>query len=153
MDDEMFFTTDAASLRRGKRRASRTETCRPCLLWPANNPEMAFQGVAINVSPYGMLVRMLDALPAGTSIMVQLMRDDEFSEPMAAPLKGLVVRNESADDTFYDHGIQLIRPEIPRAEPKPAGPVRRRVGLRPRPRPRMHTLDITVGGRGSRRSR
>ncbi|MCP4639352.1 MAG: hypothetical protein GY851_02910 [bacterium] len=152
MTDEMFFNTDADSLRRGKRRTKRTETCRPCVVWPADAPEIAFQGVAINVTPYGLLIRMLDSMPPGTQIKVQLMRDEEFREPLASPLDGIVVRVEEGEGGFTDHGVQIEREEIQRAETKPIRPTRKPVPAKPTPKTRMHTVDFTIGDRGIRRT-
>jgi hypothetical protein len=145
MTDEMFFSDDAKSLRRGKRRARRTETCRPCILWPVDARDLEFQGVAINVSPYGMLVRIMDTVPAGTRVDIQLMRDEDFRDPMAAPIPGIVVRIEEAGDGFADHGIQIIRPDIRRPEPRTYWPERRPSLPERRRSSRMHTIDITIG--------
>lgn len=153
MNDDMIYSEGQQSLRRGRRRVQRTETCRPCILWPVDAPDMAFQGVALDVSPYGMLVRMLDALPAGTEIEVQLMRDDQFREPMAPPIKGMVVRSESDEDGFVDHGIQLIRPPIKHYESRPLPPIRRRITTQPVRRTRMYTMDVSMDQGGTRRTR
>ncbi|MBZ0287568.1 MAG: hypothetical protein K8I30_08130 [Anaerolineae bacterium] len=155
MSDEMFFTADMKSLRRGKRRTGRTDVCRPCLTWPKDEPEMAWPGVIINVSPYGVCVRMMETLPSGTAVMVQLMRDEEFQEPLATPIEGLIVRIIVQDDGFFDHGIQLNVRQIRRAESRPQQPVRQRQRPQPlrRKKPsRMHTIDLTVGDSGIRRT-
>ena len=150
MYDDMFFTNDNKSLRRGKRRAQRTETCRPCIIWPTDAPELTYQCVAININPYGMLVRMMDSLPPGTSVSVQLMRDEGFAEPLTAPLEGMIVRTAIGDDEFYDHGVQIDQRQIERQEIKPM-----KLPKRERPRTtrtsRMHTIDIRLGGSRSRR--
>ena len=151
MTDDMFFTSDARSLRRGKRRSARTETCRPCLLWPEDAPDMRFQAVAIDVSPYGLLVRMLDILGPGTVVRVQLMRDDAFSEPMAPPLSGIIVRADEDEAGFVDHGVQLVRPDIQRIPERPIRVERRRASMQSRPRTRMHTLDFILSDRGIQR--
>lgn len=150
MFDDMFFSDDNKSLRRGRRRSSRTETCRPCLVWPKEAPELTFSGVAINMNPFGMLVRMIDNMPSGTAVMVQLMRDEEFLEPLTAPLDGTVVRATSGDGEFVDHGMQLSRPPIARAESRPIPRARRTTAPEPT-QSRMHTMDVQVGKRSTRR--
>lgn len=150
MPDEMFFTSDMRSLRRGKRVAARTASCRPCLVWPKDAPEIELEGVIMNMNAYGLRIRMMELLPLGTEIRVQLMRDDDFKEPFAAPLEGKVVRNETSLGQFIDHGVQLTQKKTLRTESRP-------VHLdRPSPRvvrpTRMHTIDITVGDRGIGRS-
>ena len=150
MFDDMFFSDDNKSLRRGRRRSSRTETCRPCLVWPKEAPELTFSGVAINMNPFGMLVRMIDNMPSGTAVMVQLMRDEEFLEPLTAPLEGKVVRADSDGGEFVDHGMQLSRPAIARTESRPV-PVARRKVVSENKQSRMHTMDVHVGRRSTRR--
>ena len=153
-EDELFFFASDTSLRRGKRRTPRTETCRPCLLWSEDVPEFAFQGIALNVTPYGLLIRMLETIPAGTHVMVQLMRDEEFRDPLAPPIKGIVVRIETDSEGFADHGIQLVRPAIPRAESPLYRTHRRQLPSAPPTRrpSRMHTLDFIIGDGGIRRT-
>lgn len=149
MVDEMFFTHDNQSLRRGKRRAARTVTCRPCLVWTLDNPKGKVQGVVMNVTPHGMLIRMIDMLPIRSGVEVQLMRDDEFREPLAKPVRGVVVRVSEAAGGFRDHGIELVQEEIKRVESR-APVVIKRKPIR-RYTPRMHTIDIRVGNRERRK--
>jgi hypothetical protein len=149
MRDEMFFTSDMRSLRRGKRIAARTETCRPCVIWPADARDVELHGVVMDVSPFGMLIRMLDSIPPGTEIVIQLMRDDDFREPLAKPLEGKVVRNHGEFGGFRDHGVQLVQKDVKRPESKPVRLEKRRP-LR-YPKSRMHTIDVIVGGHPRRR--
>ncbi len=150
MFDDMFFSDDNKSLRRGRRRSSRTETCRPCLVWPQESPELTFSGVAINMNPFGLLVRMIDTMPSGTTVMVQLMRDDEFLEPLTSPLEGTVVRASTGEGEFVDHGMKLSRPAIKRTESRPVPVARPKMTQEPT-QSRMHTMDVHVGRRSTRR--
>lgn len=147
MADEMYFSNDERALLRGKRRLKRTETCRPCVVY-AESDDTPVEGVVLDVTPYGMLVRMLDTLSLGTIVRVQLMRDDNFREALGAPKLGEVVRHDPAAPTgFTDHGVRLIVREIPK---KPASAVNirepRRGGTSRRSSSRMHSIDFTVGG-------
>ena len=152
MPDEMFFTSDERSLRRGKRREARTEICRPCVIQTRDGVLHRAEGVVLDMNPFGMRVRMLDPVPIGSAISIQLMRDDTFDEPFSRPLEGAVVRSESNAEGFVDHGIQLEEPLIvdPPQRPVP------RPAFQPfdtkRVTPGMHTIDFTVGdaplGRG-----
>ncbi|GMW00716.1 MAG: hypothetical protein AMXMBFR84_18530 [Candidatus Hydrogenedentota bacterium] len=151
MPDDMFFSPDRRSLRRGKRVAPRTETCRPCVLWAGGEPEVLFRGVIVDVSPYGMRVRMLDCLPVGTEIHVQMMRDDDFQEPMSGPVIGTIVRAFEEEAGFLDHGVQLMREEFGRRNAK-AIRIERKKPVQPiHETSRMYTIDLHVGGRGPRR--
>lgn len=153
MQDEMFYSEDGRALRRGRRIAKRTETCRPCLIWPKDAPETPLQGVVLDINPHGMLVRLLDTIPAGTTIMVQLMRDERFTEPLAAPLEGRIVRHIENFDGFLDHGVRLIQQPIKKAEEaKPVRPGPKPAAARPTTN-RMHIIDYTVGDKGPRRNR
>ena len=152
MSDDMFLSGDNRSLRRGKRRAPRTETCRPCLLWPKDIPDMTYQGVIINVTPYGMCIRMIDSLPPGSLVQVQLMRDEEFKYPLSAPVEGMVVRNSEEEVGFMDHGVQLLRKAIAQNTNRPVVNTVRRPAAPRRARTRMHTIDLHVTERGIRRN-
>lgn len=150
MNDEMFFTPDGKSLRRGRRRAPRTETCRPCTVWSKMASELTFQGVVTDITTHGMGIRMLDSLPPGTVVMVQMMMDEEYRHPLAQPLEGMVVRCSETADGFFDHGLQLHHPELPK--PEEFRPVNlERKWLEPRRRgdeSRMHTADRRESGGG-----
>jgi len=152
--DEMFFRYDGRSLRRGQRRDRRTETCRPCLVWidGATSRDDAREGVVMDVNPYGLCVRMLEGLEPGTNIRVQLMHDDDFREPMAAPMEGKVVRRMVDGTGFTDHGIELERSDIRREESRPKT-LPKRPALPSVVRPKMHTFDVTVGNRRHDRRR
>ena len=155
MADEMFLSPDQKSLRRGRRRSARTETCRPCVVWAADDPEIAYRGVVLDVSPYGMCIRMLDYLPPNTNVQVQLMRDDTFESPLSIPFEGLVVRTFETEQGFMDHGIEVQRSQPRRPEEGRPTRIERRdrrnmIGLGGQSR--MHTLDFTVGDQGPRRT-
>ncbi len=146
MPDEMFFSADKKSLRRGKRHSPRTETCRPCFVWTKNEPDNKLRGVVMDVSPDGMRVRMIEILPTDTPIIVQMMRDDDFRFPLSVPADAYVVRYESGTGGFTDHGFQFTHKEIKRGEPRSMDIERKRPS-RPVTRTRMYTIDYTVGGR------
>ena len=145
MADEMFFSEDMRSLRRGRRIAPRTETCRPCLVWLKEEPEEKHCGVVMDINPYGMRIRMLDQIATGKPILVQMMRDDEYKQPLAAPVEALIVRQIEEADDMTDHGVRIMQKEIRRYEPRPA-PIEKRPVAR-KQKARMYTLDITVGDR------
>lgn len=151
MPDDMFLSPDQRSLRRGNRRAPRTETCRPCLVWPKDAAELTNQGVIMNINPYGMCIRMLDSLAPGTTILVQLMRDEEFRVPLSAPVEGMVVRNAEVPEGFTDHGIELLQRALERKQTTVRHAPGR--GRTPARGPvRMHTIDFRIGDRGPRRT-
>jgi hypothetical protein len=150
--DDMFFRNDGKSLKRGQRRDKRTETCRPCRVWRADDPDGAMEGVVMDVNKYGMRIRMLDDIEVDTVVHIQLMVDEEFKEAMAPPMEARIARCIPDGEGFVDHGIQILRREIRREESKPIV-VKKRAPLPPTRRTRMHTLDITVGDRGSNRGR
>ena len=152
MPDDMFFTQDERSLRRGKRREKRTEICRPCVIQTRDGVLQRAEGVVLDMNPYGMRIRMLDSLPVGSTVSIQLMRDDTFDEPFSRPLEGAIVRNESSAEGFIDHGVRLEEPlmvepqrrAVPRRAFQPLDTKRTTAG--------MHTIDFTIGdaplGRG-----
>jgi hypothetical protein len=151
MGDEMFFSPDAKSLRRGRREARRTPTCRPCLVWLSDVPGTRLQGVVLDVSAVGLLIRMMEPVPQGAALHIQFMRDENYSEPLASPIEGYVVRQTEATGAFFDHGIRITRGQGAKPVERPAPSVE------PKSQPlrsasRMHTFDFTVGERGTRRT-
>ncbi len=144
MADEMFFTKDSLSLHRGKRGRSRTDTCRPCLVKAMDDSFEDIEGVVLDISPFGMLVRLIESVPSGTEVSIQLMRDESFRVPFSSPHEGMVVRIEGNAGGFADHGIQLTNRDVRRVESRPAT-TRPKAAPRRARRTRMHTLDVTVG--------
>ena len=150
MADEMFFSPDMLSLHRGKRRVSRTPTCRPCVAWLKDKPDTRYYGVVLDLSPAGVRIRMLDLLPVGCTLCFQLMRDEEFSVPLAPPLEGEVIRIQEDQEAFVDHGVLLIQKKLGRMESKPVElPQKRPMKTST---PRMYSFDVTVGDRPRGRS-
>jgi len=153
MADDMFFTKDGRALRRGRRVAPRTETCRPCLLWITDDPETPYPGVVMDMSPYGMRVRMVEALPQGATVTVQMMRDEEYTVPLSDPVQAHVARVLPDETGFMDHGVRILQKVARRPEARPIQP-RKETQAVPAPATRMYTMDITLGerrrGRGGR---
>lgn len=100
-----------------------------------------------------MLVRIMEPIPVGAKVVVQLMRDENFDKVLSGPREGTVVRACADEHGFTDHGVKLVSKRIPKASERPI------MIERPRPRPkspptRMHTIDVTIGGtRRGRRGR
>lgn len=146
MADEMYFSNDERALLRGKRRLKRTETCRPCVVY-VETDDAPIEGVVLDVTPYGMMVRTLDTLSVGTVVQVQLMRDDNFREALGAPKLGEVVRHDpTAPAGFTDHGVRLIVREIPKNKSGSVNIREPRSGTSKPSSSRMHNIDFTVGG-------
>ncbi len=146
MADEMFFSADSKSLRRGKRIAPRTETCRPCLVWPEDAPEMHMQGMILDMNVYGMLIRMTESLPPGMRIQVQLMRDDDFRESLTKPVTALVVRSIVQNDGFVELGIQVVQETVRQEESKPLRKPLQKPRSRQHGRTRMYTRHLRPSG-------
>ncbi len=152
MKDDMYFSRDERSLVRGKRTAKRTETCRPCLIRIIDEDVPDIEGVVLDVTPFGMMIRMIDTISIGTKIMIQLMRDDSFQIPLSKPIEAEVRRHDSGSPGFTDHGMKMSVKDIPREKGRPAAMIER-PKVKPRKRQRMHTIDFTVGGDASPRGR
>ncbi|MDX9972374.1 MAG: hypothetical protein RBU21_05200 [FCB group bacterium] len=152
MADEMFFSPDSLSLRRGRRVAKRTPTSRPCVIWPKDARELEVQGLVLDINPYGMLVRIGETFSVGTVVCIQLMRDDGRKEALSTPLEGVVIRHGKRQGGQMDHGIKVEQKELER-EATPAVRANTRPQSSTSNRTRMHTIDITVSDNGIRRSR
>lgn len=145
MADDMFFTKDGKALRRGRRIAPRTETCRPCLLWLAEDPETQYPGVVMDMSPYGMRIRMIEALPQGATLTLQMMRDEEYTVPLSDPVQANVARVEPDETGFMDHGVRILQKVARHPEARPVK-TRKEIPAVSRAT-RMYTMDITLGER------
>lgn len=150
-DEELVVSADATSVRRGRRKAPRTEVCRPCLVWFSEAPDDKMEGVVMDLNPHGMRLRMLDRLEAGEVIMVQLMRDDAFQIPLSPPITLHVMRVEEGSDGLIDHGLKIQHAKIKAAPSTPAS-TRTPAVSRPSQATRMHTVD-TLDARRTRRNR
>lgn len=115
-DGGMVISSDNRSMQRGRRRSRRTEVCRPCLVWARGDESTKVEGVVLDLNPRGMRIRMLDPIPEGTALTVQLMRDENFQVPLSQPLNVRVVRVAHSPDGFVDHGTVLEIAKIKRAE-------------------------------------
>jgi hypothetical protein len=114
--------------------------------WLKDKPDTRYYGVVLDVSPAGVRIRMLDLLPAGCILCFQMMRDEDFSVPLAAPLEGEIVRVCEDQDAFVDHGVHLIQKKLGRFESRPVEISKKNVT------PRLYSLDVTVGERPRGRS-
>jgi hypothetical protein len=143
MPDEMFFSNDERALVRGRRTAKRTDTFRPCLITLADGSQI--EGIILNLTPHGMLIRVMGTLDIGAALEVQMMRDESFQKPLAEPRFGKVVRIDGTDGVFSDHGVRL---EQVRAvdRPRPRAIVTRKPVEAPAPKPKlrgMQTMEVT----------
>ena len=146
--DSMYVSTDMKSLSKGRRIATRTEVCRPALVWDLKHgyqPDTSIQklrGVVLDLNPYGMKIRTLDELAVESEWYIQLMRDDEFRIPLSQPIKIKVVRRVNDYTGFFDQGVQVQLTKIVRIFN-----ARQDMVSRPNPRrylaPKMHTADLT----------
>ncbi len=143
--EEMIWSPELKSLRRGRRNAPRTEVCRPCLVWTKRAPGVKLEGVVLDLNPRGMRIRLLEQLETGSVVVIQMMRDEEFNVPLSQPIEARVVRTQPGFGGLVDHGVQVMLRPIHR--PASAPITIRRSRPRRTPRTRMHTLDITVGDR------
>lgn len=141
-NENMVVSNDQKSMRKGRRAVPRTEVCRPCLIWLPDFPEHKTQAVVLDLNPQGMRIRALDPYPIGSPLVVQMMRDEEFTIPLSAPINVRVMRLAESEG-FHDLGVRLVLNRIRRAgevrlqrppEPRPL----RRIGAK------MHTVDFTV---------
>lgn len=150
-NEDMFTSSDNRSMRRGRRRAPRTEVCRPCLIWVEGAEQNRFQGVMLDLNPHGMKIRMLQLVEMGALVVVQMMRDEQFEIPLSQPIRAEVVRAQVGADGFVDVGVRVRLMPIKRAEEtRPTRIERPRVTRRLNSR--MHTVDYTIGDRGTGRT-
>jgi hypothetical protein len=152
--ESMIISSDERSVRRGRRNAPRTEVCRPCLYWLESAPNKQFQGVLLDLTPYGMRLRSLAPLEKGAVLFVQLMRDESFEVALSAPIQAHIVYAAPQTGGFYDLGLKRDLKIIPK--PRDFVPMNGPISRRPVAKAtkkiseRMHSLN-PVMERGARR--
>ena len=143
MADEMFFSADGKTLRKGRRAARRTSVQRPAEFWRADDEGGLFPGLIRNLNPYGLLIESRVALPVGTEICIEMKRDEHFADALTC-LNGNVARLVGTGNGTWQMGVQLaIAPPKPAAKPIRIPPKRSTL---PERRPtRMYSLDYVLG--------
>ena len=143
MADEMFFSADGKTLRKGRRKAKRTPVKRPAGFWCADDQGGIFQGLVRNLNPYGLLLESDKDLPVGTEIWVELKRDELFADSLSC-LRGKIVRVSDTQTGVWHMGVQLaVVP--PKSASKPIR-ITQKISTLPGRRPtRMYSLDYVLG--------
>ena len=143
MADEMFFSVDGKTLKKGRRAAKRTLVSRQAEFWRADDQGGLLQGLIRDLNSYGLLLESNEALPVGTKIWVELKRDELFADSLSC-VKGEIVRLVDIQSGAWHMGVQLaIAPPKPVSNPIRITPKRSTL---PERRPtRMYSLDYVVG--------
>ena len=142
----MILSPDQRSLRRGRRRAPRTQVCRPCLVWVPEQPEEKHEGVLLDLNPHGMRLRAVESFDETRIVVLQMMRDEHFQVPLSVEIRARIVRRETTPSGLTDLGLAVLPPEIRRPNEGRILPLRRTTTTR-RQQTRMHTVDFLVGER------
>ena len=143
MADEMFFSADGKTLRKGQRVAKRTSVRRPAEFWRADDEGGLFLGIIRNLNPYGLLLESSTGLPVGTEIRLEMRRDEHFADALTC-LTGKVARLIGTANGTWQMGIQLaIAPSKPKS--KPIRIPEKRSTLPERHPTRMYSLDYVLG--------
>jgi len=119
---------------------------------PVVDQEHEVPGVVLDMNPYGMLVRLLEPFEKGEDVIVQLMRDEDYTETFSRPLTCRIVRHAGKQGALTDVGLKIIQEPVRRSESRPPAVSQPRPRLQSA-RTRMHTIDLTVNERLRRRGR
>jgi len=143
MADEMFFSADGKTLRKGRRAARRTSVSRPAEFWRSDDEGGLFLGVIRNLNPYGLLLESGMGLPVGTQICIEMKRDEHFADSLTC-LKGEVARLVGTGNGTWQMGVQLaVAPPKPASKPIRISP--KRSTLPERHPTRMYSMDYVLG--------
>jgi hypothetical protein len=141
--DDMFFSADGKTLKKGRRVTKRTPVKRLAEFWRADDKGGLYRGLIRDLNPYGLLLECNRGLPVDTVIQVELKRDGSFADPLSA-VNGRIVRVVDTGRGTWQMGVQLIL-----ARPEPASkPIRiepRKSTLPERKPTRMYSLDTMLG--------
>lgn len=143
MADDMFFSADGKTLRKGRRISKRTPVRRPAEFWRADDDGGLFQGLIRDLNQYGLLLEADRGLPVGTAVCVELKRDALFGSTLSC-VKGKVVRVLDTGRGRWQMGVQLIL-ERPREASKPIRIEPKKSTLPKRQPTRMYTADFVLG--------
>ena len=119
-----------------------------------DNPEVELPGVIMDINPHGMLIRLMETIPVGQRILIQMMRDDTYQRKLSTPHKGETRRVEGTPDGFFDHGVKLEVENIRKSNERPVHiPNRNSRPQRATHPSRMHTVDMTLDAAKRKRNR
>ncbi len=139
--EEMYVNPEKGSIQRGRRIAQRTETCRPCLVWKAKEPEKKIKCVIVDLNKYGLKIRSFEDLSVNDEILIQMMKEDDFTTPLGVPIKAKIVREAISPHGLKDYGVKRVIEEIKRPEEfKPVDIPTSKPIIRKKPK--MHIIDL-----------
>jgi len=105
--DELFFTPDGKSLRRGRRGSKRHAIERLVHIWRPGDEENRAIGVATDISLEGVLVYTSEPFGIGEEVMLDIKRSKESDGPTFIYVRGEIVRHTPPRNGMLGLGIRM----------------------------------------------
>ena len=113
MADELYFSADGKSLRRGQRASKRRPIERSVQIWRTGDGAEAepITAVATDISLEGVLVQTGDEFAVDEEVMIDIKRSKDITAPSFLYARGTVVRILTEEDEQVGIGIRMTAKE------------------------------------------
>lgn len=111
MAEELYFSPDGKSLKRGKRGAKRRPIDRRVEMWRLGEEDQRVEGTATDISLDGLMIRAPADFTIGEEIMVDVRRGKELDTPTFLYARARVVRIVDGDAGGRGFGLRLVAKE------------------------------------------
>ena len=109
--EELYFSSDGKSLRRGQRSSKRRPIDRHVEMWRVGDQANLIQGRATDISMDGLMIEATGDFVIGDEIMVDVRRGKELDTPTFLYARARIVRIIERSDGLSGYGIHLIAKE------------------------------------------
>lgn len=99
-----------------RRIAPRTFVKRPCLMWTDENPNNKVGGIILDLNMYGVKIRTTEIFPIGQELYIQMMHDEEHTQPLGVPIKATIVWSTNTNEQYIDYGMKRILDDIKKTD-------------------------------------
>lgn len=111
MVDELYFSPDGKSLRRGQRTSKRRPIDRRVTMWRVGDEANPTEGQATDISMDGLMIQAAAGFAVGDEIMVDVRRGKDLDTPTFLYARARIVRIVERNDGLSGYGIHLIAKE------------------------------------------
>lgn len=111
MVEELYFSEDGKSLRRGRRASKRREIERSVQIWRPGQEETPAVGIATDISLEGILLHTPEPFAVGDEVLVDVKRGKNLEADTFLFVRGEVRRSEKLKNGRYSLGIRMMAKE------------------------------------------
>ena len=111
MVEELFFSEDGKSLRRGHRNANRRDVERMVTIQRVEGDGEPVVGLALNISLEGIFIQTAEPFEVGEKLMIDVKEGKELDTPSYMYVRGQVMRRVPMDADLFGIGVRMIAKE------------------------------------------